>query len=267
MDKRPIEDIFDECYEKLLSGMPIEEILSLYPRHASELRELLSVAKSMHRSSPVEASDKAMVSCLIKVGEAIQQQKERSFGARLQKLFFFPSVSWARGVALTLVIFFVVWGTANVSASSVPGDPLYLVKLITEKVKYFLAINPEGQVELKIVFSETRSKELVSKFNKDGQIDVETMKAMLKEAEASINLVANLPTKQQEIYLAKLQYLNAYQKDILNNIREKSPEDQKSAVDEAICQCDQHSQMLQKVQSNGMCGSCKEKHKTCSCKK
>lgn len=268
MDKRPIENIFDDCCEKMLNGMPKEEILRHYPNHANKLRELLSIAESMHHSSPVKVSDKALMSCLIKVGEAIQQHKERSLGARLQRFFFLPSPVWVRGFALTLIIVFIAWGTSNVSAGSVPGDPLYLIKLITEKVKYFLTVNPEGQVELRIVFSEARSKELLSNFNKEGRINMETMDAMLKEAETSFNLVAKLQPKQQEIYLAKLQDLNDYQKDILNNIREKSPEDQKSKIDDAICQCNQYSQLLQKAQSNGvMCGLCKEGHKTCRCKK
>lgn len=248
-DNRPIEDIFNECCEKMLKGMSVEEIIHQYPNNAKELRELLSVAQKMKDIPLLKVSEQEVISCLIKVGEAIQKQKESSFSARLNRLFFFPSVAWARGFALTLVLVFVAWGTVNVSASSVPGDPLYLVKLMTERVKYFLTINPEGQMELKMVFSERRSKELVDKFNKDGRIDIQTLKAMLNEAGASLDAVAKLPVGEQKIYLAKLEYLNAYQKDVLQDLRGKAPESQKAKLDDAICTCNQRDQWLHKKRS------------------
>ncbi len=251
MDKnnRPIEDIFNDCCEKMLEGMSVEEVIRQYPNNAKALREFLSVAQKMKDMPPMEVSEQEVISCLIKVGEAIQRQKESSFSARLNRLFFFPSVAWARGFALSLAFVFVAWGTINVSAGSVPGDPLYLIKLMTERVKYFLTINPESQMELKIVFSERRSKELVDKFNKDGQIDIQTLKAMLNEAGASLDAVAKLPVGEQKIYLAKLEYLNAYQKDVLQDLRGKVSESQKSKLDDAICMCNQRDQWLHKARS------------------
>ena len=251
MDKnnRPIEDIFNECCEKMLGGMSVEDVVRQYPNNAKELRELLSVAQKMNEVPPMEVSDQKVISCLIKVGQEIQRQKENSFLARLGRLFFFPSVSWARGFALVLAIVFVSWGTINVSASSVPGDPLYLVKLMTEKVKYFLTVNPEGQMELKMVFSQRRSKELVEKFNKDGHIDIQTLKAMLNEAGASLDAIAKLPVSQQKIYLTKLEFLNAYQKDVLQDLRTKAPDSQKSKLDAAICMCNDRDQKLHKMHS------------------
>ena len=251
MDKknRPIEDIFDECCEKMLEGQSLEAIIRQYPNHAKELKELLSLAKMMNNTTSVEVSEHKVMSCLIKVGEEIQRQKENAFSARLSRLFFFPSVAWARGFALVLAIVFVSWGTINVSASSVPGDPLYLVKLMTEKVKYFLTVNPEGQMELKMVFSQRRSKELVDKFNKDGHIDIQTLKVMLKEAGESLDAIGKLPVSQQKIYLTKLEFLNAYQKNVLQDLRTKAPDAQKSKLDEAICTCNERDQWIHKTHS------------------
>ena len=264
MDKnnRPIEDIFDECCEKMLKGLSWEDVMRQYPNHAKELKELLSVAKMMNDALPVEVSEHKVMSCLIKVGEAIAKQKENSFSARLNRLFFFPSVAWARGFALVLAIVFVSWGTINVSASSVSGDPLYLVKLLTEKVKYFLTVNPEGQMELKIVFSERRSKELVDKFNKDGHIDIQTLKAMLNEAGASLDAVAKLPVGEQKVYLTKIEFLNAYQKNVLQDLRVKVPDSQKSKLDEAICTCNERDQWLHKAHS-----ACSMSSGGCACSK
>lgn len=262
-DNRPIEDIFNECCEKMLGGMSVEEVIRQYPNNAEELGELLSMAQKMKDVPPLKVSEQELISCLIKVGEAIQRQKESSFSARLNRLFFFPSVAWARGFACALAIVFVAWGTINVSASSVPGEPLYFVKLMTERVKYFLTINPEGRMELKMVYSQRRSRELVDKFNKDGQIDIQILKAMLNEAGASLDAVAKLPVQGQKIYLAKLEYLNAYQKDVLQDLRSKVSESQKSKLDDAICMCNQRNQWLQKARNHGNVSS----SSSCPCTK
>ncbi len=251
MNNRAIEDIFDECFDKVLSGVPVEEVIRQYPNNAKELRGLLSVVQKVRDVTPLKISDQKVISCLIKVGEAVQRQKERSFSARFDRLFFFPSISWAQGFALTLAIVFVAWGTINVSASSVPGEPLYLVKLMTERIKYFLTMNTEGQMELRIVYSERRSKELIDRFNKDGHIDTQTLKAMLYEAGTSLDSIAKLPAQEQKIYLAKFEYLNAYQKEVLQDLRTQVPEAQKSKLDDAICTCNQRDQWLQKERSSG----------------
>jgi len=249
MSNRPIEDIFNECYEKMLSGISVEEIIRQYPDHAKEIKELLSVVRNVKDVEPLKVSEEKLISCLIKVGEEIQKTKENSFLARIDRVFFFPSVAWARGFAVVLAIVFVAWGTMNVSAGSVPGDPLYLVKLMTERVKYFMTINPEGRMELKIVFSQRRSKELVEEFNKDGRIDIQTLKAMLNEAGASLEAIAKMPATEQKIFLTKLEYLNAYQKDVLQDLRDKAPKEQKTQLDAAICTCGQRDQWLHKARS------------------
>ena len=80
MDKnnRPIEDIFNECCEKMLGGMSVDEVIRQHPNNAKELRELLSVVQNVKDVPPLEISDQKVISCLIKVGEAIQRQKENA---------------------------------------------------------------------------------------------------------------------------------------------------------------------------------------------
>ncbi|MDE2214552.1 MAG: hypothetical protein KGJ95_02215 [Candidatus Omnitrophica bacterium] len=251
MDKRPIEDIFNECYEKMLAGMPAEEIIRQYPNHAKELKELLGVAQSVSHTPPVRVSDQKLFSCLIKVGEEIQRQKERSLSSKLNRLFVFASPAWARGFALTLVIVFAAWGTVNASANSLPGSPLYLVKLLGEKASYFLTVNPQGQLELKITFSERRSKELIKEFNKTGHVDIQTLKRMLNEAGDSLNEVAKLPVKGQKIYLVQLKYLNDYQKDVLQDLQSRAPQVQKAKLEQAITICNQRCRWLQMACDRG----------------
>lgn len=247
MDKKPIEDIFNECCEKIMAGMRPEEVVRHYPQYADELRELLGVAQAIKNTPPLKISDEKLLSCLIKVGVEIQKQRENPLSARLSRLFLFPSMGLMRGFALTVAIIFAAWGTINASAGSLPGEPLYPIKLLTEKATYLLTVNPEAQMELKITFSERRSKELVKKFNRDGAIDIQTLKTMLYEAAQPLDVVVKLPAREQKIYLPKLHYLSNYQKNMLQDLKQKTSDEQRLVLDKAILLCQQRCAWLQKA--------------------
>jgi len=79
-------------------------------------------------------------------------------------------------------------GTAYASQSSLPGDALYPVKLMTEDVQTTVAWNPEKKVEMEIKFANRRLEEvkkLQERFkNKNGEIKPEVVeRAMEKSAE------------------------------------------------------------------------------------
>jgi len=74
--KEPIEEILDICWEKIREGIPPEEVLRQYPDYADELKELLAIVRSIKDTPLPEPSDGVMVSCLIKLCEALQLEKQ-----------------------------------------------------------------------------------------------------------------------------------------------------------------------------------------------
>lgn len=51
MRSKRIEEIFEECLERVFDGESIEESVSRYPEQAKELRELLETAVATRESS------------------------------------------------------------------------------------------------------------------------------------------------------------------------------------------------------------------------
>ncbi len=231
MKDKDFIEIFDNCLMQIKQGKSIEAVIRNYPDEADELKKMLSISKSIAESSLPPVENDAIAACLIKVGEEINKQKNR--GLRLElpefnflglKLLFNPRLAKAIYVSIFVVIFSL--GTLNLSANSMPGELLYPLKLASEKVRFVVTINPEEKAELKLVFSEKRMKELVKHLDNNGKLDVETLKFMLDEANAALLESAKIKTSEKDIYISKLKYLNAHQKDILENIRSKvSPQD------------------------------------------
>ena len=239
--KKSIEEILDICLEQLKQGVPLDEVLQLYPQYREELKELLIIAKDIENASTPPVRDEAIAGCLIKIGQALQLQKEKGYRLKLPRLrpllFPFPSPVFARVVASLMIVIFVFWGTANLSANSLPGDILYPVKLVTEKVKFFLTINPENKIELRLVYSEERTAELVKHIAGRGELNTQLLQKMLNEAYLALEEISRIPEDERGIYFSKLEYLSAYQRDVLESLKPRVVSSQKEVLDKAIQTC------------------------------
>jgi len=236
--KKPIEDILDICLEKVKEGIPLEEILKEYPDYRDELKDLLIIARNIRDIPLPEPPEGAMASCFLKMGEAVQLNKQIRQKGELARPLYFPSPVWVRVFLLAIIVVSIFWGTVSLSANSLPGSPLYPVKAITEKVKFLLTSNTRGKVELRIVYSEERIKELVRHLDKKRELNTELLKAMLSEASLALGEISRLPEQERQVYFSRLEYLNAYQRDVLENLKPKvtSPE-QKLELENAIQMC------------------------------
>ncbi|MFQ5867614.1 MAG: DUF5667 domain-containing protein [bacterium] len=243
--KKPIEEILDICLEKIGEGIPLEEVLRRYPDYAHEVKELLAIARDIKDTPSPEPSERGMASCLVKLGEALQLQKEKPPKAKIPRLLYFPSPAWAKALVFIVIIIFISWGTVTLSANSLPGDFLYPIKLITEQVKFFLIANPEGKVELRLIYSEERMQELVRHLDKKRELNTQLLKAMLDEATLALQDITRLPERERPVYYSRLEHLNAYQKDVLENLKSKViSRQQKEELENTIQMCGNRRQWM-----------------------
>lgn len=251
--KKPVEEILDICLRKIREGIPLKEILKQYPDYADELKELLATAKKIKDAPLPEPSDRGLGYCLVRLGEALQLQRQKRAKARIPGLLYFPSLTWVKALVFALVIILVSWGTVTLSANSLPGDLLYPVKFITEKVKFFLTANPGGKVELRLIYSEERMQELVRHLDKRKDLNTELLKAMLDEATLALEDISRLPEPERPVYFSRLQYLNAYQKDVLENLKPKvTALDQKEELENTIRMCGNRTQWMGRMRIRGV---------------
>ncbi len=183
MGKR-LDDIFNECYERVRSGENIKSVLASYPEHAAELERLLRTAFDIgRRSSYIQPRPEFRHWTGVRLQGAFeyarrQKQKPAARG-------FNWSTAWA--VSLTAIVIVVVSGISTVAAASnaMPDEALYPVKLATE------------QARLALTFSEAAKAELYARYAEKRMVEIETMAEQGKTeaaATAAEELASHLET-------------------------------------------------------------------------
>jgi hypothetical protein len=250
MDSRSIEEILDVCLEELKKGASLEDVLAKYPDYADEIRPLLTVANKISSQVKPQPSTNAAYNALVEAGKYMPKQKvfKPRFGFNW---LINPQFVLARVVAVVLVVSLLTLTVASVSANALPGHFLYPFKLATEKIKLALTINPEGDAELRLTFSESRMQELLAIYHKKGVVDKELINAMLDEAKLALDEISALPKGKQPVFFSKVNHFNAYQKETLQSIQPHVSGQNREYIDEAIEVCSNRGKWMQKGMREG----------------
>src|SRR4030042_7049063 len=161
---RKLDDIFNECYERIRSGESLESCLMRYPKHAAELELLLKTALDIgRRASYIQPRPEFKHWALVRLeGEqhyARQQRQPAKPG------HFSWRQSWAVAVAAVLVLLLAGGSTAAASSNALPDEPLYPVKLATEQVRLTFAISDAQKAQVQTQLAETRAVEVETMAN------------------------------------------------------------------------------------------------------
>jgi hypothetical protein len=153
-----IEDILDNCLERLFKGESIEDCLRDYPSQASELEPLLKTSLALLQKSAAIQPNPAFKA---KVGSQLQgmllAKREKAEKKAIGPIW---RRRWAVAVSSVLVVLLAGIGTVAASADALPDESLYAVKLATEQARIALASSDTDRAELHIQFAERRATEI-----------------------------------------------------------------------------------------------------------
>lgn len=160
-----IEEAFNDCFERLMSGESLESCISRYPQYASELDIMLRTSFDVKRRAyPIQPRPE------FKYWAGIRMQSIQDY---LQKnpLPDKPTVhNLRRNLAITIasLLVFIIATTGTVAASSdaMPDDPLYGVKLAVEQVQIALAPDEMNKAEIYARLAEKRAIEIATMADK-----------------------------------------------------------------------------------------------------
>jgi len=155
-----IDEIFAECLEQVFNGASIEQCVAKYPEQAEELRKLLETAVAARKVAAVEPTPEFRERARYQLQAALREKA----AAKTARKFSFSwnwQPRWA--VALTAVVILLAGGSGTVLASnnSMPGQPLYAVKLASEKVKLTVTTSSTAKAEVYAGLAERRVNEIV----------------------------------------------------------------------------------------------------------
>jgi hypothetical protein len=135
-NERQLDDILNDCIERLAAGESIADCIAAHPRHEEELTPLLEVAAAtLQAASSTTYSPAAKARGLDRLNEAIASRSERKWA-----LFRWPG--WrspvarpvVAGISVVLVVAATAMGADAMASDSAPGDALYWIKTSKENL-------------------------------------------------------------------------------------------------------------------------------------
>lgn len=156
-DKK-LNNILDECLERMLAnGETTEQCLEKYPEYAAELEPLLRTAMVTNEAIDVTPSPefKARARYQLRVEMAGTDEKKRRF-------FLVRQPRWAMAVVTVVMVLLLGSGTvlAADSENTLPGNPLYAVKIAAENVRLALTASNAAKAELYATLVDRRTIEI-----------------------------------------------------------------------------------------------------------
>ena len=242
-----IDNIFNDCLERLFRGESVEDCLRRYPQWASELESLLRASLVLLRRTAAVQPDPGFKARLYSQLEGVLQAKRKA-GRKALVLI------WRRGWALALVcaLVILVAGVGIVAASegALPDEPLYSVKLAVEQARLSLAFSDREKAELHIRFAERRAAEMAEIARQGRREEISTlvgriaahlgevseMKAGARLASEGTKMLSPQTSKgkgeeglKNRVGMSRTRTLN-----LLRATLREVPEDARSSLEEAI---------------------------------
>ncbi len=250
MMKKTPEELFDICLEMASRGEDWKAFLLTYPDCAREVEELVILAGEIREASgPMEDPAPGVSTALLRLGRELARREREQEETAHRKWGWLWGSAWTKAAFAGIVMLLVGASSVELSARTVPGDFLYPVKILTERVRFSLTSDLEERVELRLTFSERRLSEVVRTLKEGKGADRELVSGMLDEARAALSDAAKLPETRSSAYRSRIASLEEFQKERLRAVKAMVPADQHRDVDEAIGICDQGWMRMREMMS------------------
>ncbi len=239
------ERALQECLE-LLDSDPasLNAVLSRYPEYAEELRPLLEARLLMGRfKSYVEPTPEFVPRSRQHLLTQIRRQRRASVGASLmawlENLRLQRRLSWAI-MALILVCSLLFGGTVTVaraSQESLPGEPLYPVKIGLERVAVAVAVSENEDAQLQIDYTRRRLVE-IQRLTMEGRFEylpetVANLENQVTEALTTIDQVANQDGGNAKELASTLRQTLQEQATLIEFLKDAVPAETRPVLDRA----------------------------------
>ena len=159
---RELDNIIDECLEKIFRGRTVEQCLQDYPDRVAELEPVLRTIVEARSATDIRPRSEFRDRARHEFQAAIRELEPVSAGRG-----FFPRFKpvWV-AVSALIALLIVGSGTVYAASGALPDSPLYGIKLATETV--WLALTPSdiGKAELNTKFADRRVEEIVQMADK-----------------------------------------------------------------------------------------------------
>jgi hypothetical protein len=162
---RKLDDIFNECYERIRSGESLESCLRSYPQYRVQLEPLLRTTFDIgRRISYIHPRPEFKHWAQVRI-ESVQRYPRQPTMAEAPVASTWLRHGWAIIVSVGIVLLLTTGSTMAASSQALPDEALYPVKLATEEVQRVLTVTPERKAQLETDIANIRAVELEAMAN------------------------------------------------------------------------------------------------------
>ena len=158
-DQRELHAMLDEALDRVLKGEDINIVLADYPRFAEEFAPLLLTAKASRTAADIKPRPEFRQRAALDFQKAIQAMPVAGTGTQKASRW---RLAWIMPVAVFAALLISGTGLVAASNNSLPGNPLYSVKLAAENLQLAFTPSNVGKAELYAKFNDRRVDELVA---------------------------------------------------------------------------------------------------------
>ena len=173
-DVLDFESVLQASLDSLEQGASIQDCLARFPEQAAELAPLLETVVALRAlASPPPRSEAARAAARARFLSAIEHRQAQMaararnpwprWRERFSGLLGHPLLrQWAPVLGGIFLAFLLINGTTRASATSLPGDWLYPIKLATEQIQLLITSDTSRRSLLEEEFQERRRAEAKS---------------------------------------------------------------------------------------------------------
>ncbi len=205
MRRRRLRAALDDCLRSLERGESLESCLARYPDLAAELRPLLRTAIVLRQMGEITPRPEAQAATWLRFSRRAAQMR----AARMRRQW-----RWLAPAAIAAsLIAAVVLGlalTVMAASRSLPGDPLYRVKLLSEEAQVLLTWDREARARLLLEQADRRVAELERVSAERGEVPAEALSALRSRVARASRLLEGSDTPLAQAAESKLERQQAF---------------------------------------------------------
>jgi LysM repeat protein len=183
---RELIEVFNDCVNRMNAGQSAVDCLQLYPQYADQLRPMLETIGAARRGLTVDREER------IEARERIRQRLLNRQPAPVRRVF--PLQMFGVAAATLLILFFV---TSLIAETSLPGDPLYSIKRVTEGIRETVLSDPQ--------LFEARRIEEIQRLLESGREAEVAFVGEIEAIEPQTWTIAGLPMQVENVELPQLE--------------------------------------------------------------
>ena len=246
---RKLEEIFNECLEKIFQGGTIRDCLKEYPEYARDLKPLLEVAVPVRKVSNLTPDNNFKTS--LKTRLLATAQCDKVTPVRITVVW---RSAWFTALAVILLLVILTSGTVVAAGSTMPDGFLYPVKLASERVRLTFQSSTSAKLEYAAELANVRVTELIYEIGSNNvdstRLDaaINRLNSVLIQIEKLANVngdqtnvgqsttLADVKDKEKSNLIKALALYAVTNSQILQDKMQVAPDTVKPAIENAINQ-------------------------------